>query len=501
MTSARGSESQAHLTSALSAQETPNNEGFISFLANSEFTVRKATTMCALLSLVGMPSTITGAARVSFLSHILKDDECTIRVVGALLSFIVQNGVIGICSNGDDSIHINGISYRNYCEVMRISLATMHDLLIFNHDPHPLGRGSMRGKEGLSLYGVIKVHIKTQAGRLLLRSWLMYPLTNQDEIVGRQYLVRKLYDGSNRSLLLALRDALRNVRNVHSCISNICKKAASINDWKGLYGSCKAFIALFDALRTGMKQRDDLGQAPLIAKIMEMDSRALRDAIGWMDAVIDFENSSVVDGLMVAPGFNENIDSLRRSLSVLNDVLAQVGFEELEKVRSKENCPELNSLCIEYQPLLGYLLLVEHEDVEREGFSIWEELGFEFFYKCNESGYYFKNDRCRELDEEPGDIIEELMNLEAQAYHYVEGKILPSFENILKMARVVTELDCIQALASTAKEHSWTMPIVNREFDGIDIENGRHALASLTVASFVPNSTRMRGGDIHIMTG
>lgn len=478
-------------------------ESSIFYLANVEFNINKAKNMCALVSVGGMPTELIPDKRIAYLSHIFGNDTSFIRVVGGLLAFIVKNGVLSCMTRNDNMIDIHSISYRNYCGVMKISPVTLRALNVFSDDIHPVGRGGMRSKEGLSLYGLLQSRVKTGSARLLLRLWLIYPSTDLSVIKERQFLVGTFLDGSNRALTVGLRYALVSLKNVRNLIGRMRRVVAGLADWKGLYGCAKAFITVLEALKMGVQQSERLKNCALVAKILSVREPDLREVVSWIDAVVDFDESAITGRLIVASGFSEEIDDLKRSYNAMDDFLTKVSIQELKELVTKEGCPSVTSLQVVYVPQVGFLAVLREEDVDGVGVETWEKHGLRFVFHSKESGYHFRNERCRVLDEEIGDIHGAILDLESKAYQYLEKQVLMYCESLCVMGDAVCELDCLQGLAACAQEMSWTLPTMVDDSEGgeVRIEEGRHVLLESKVASFVSNSTHLRIGDVHVVTG
>lgn len=480
-----------------------SSERMVSFLANSEFGLTKSTELCGFVNLRGTPEHLAPTERFAYLSHLLGEEECILRAVGGLLSFIVQNGVLGTLAAGNDneSITINAVRNHNFCDVTNISPTTLRALQVFSQDTHPVGRGSLTPKEGLSLFGILKSHVKTAAARKLLKVWLLYPSTDLETITQRQFVVEVLRRSPNSAVLQALKDALRGVKNAPGVLWRLKKIRGGINDWKRLFSSLKSYVIVIDTLKIAIQQNEDLVRSPLFAKAMTISESHLRECVSWIDAVVDFEESTASGKLVVAQGFSEEIDEMKRCLSGLDDFLTSVGVEEHAKFLEMEDPPCLNSLWFTYQPQIGYLVLLSEGDVDSMGIETLEQHGMSFVYSSPDQGYHFKNDRCRQLDDDLGDIYGAIMDLEAKAYRYLESKVFALSAAIFEVASLVRELDCLQAFACVANEYSWTKPTFSEDAKGLVIEDGRHPLIELIVSSFVPNQTNLKRGDIQIVTG
>lgn len=502
--SASGDASHVVENESSSRRSTENQRGElnISYLPNNEFSRVKAIELISLVSILGMPPNLTRDRRASFLVHILGEDDCVIRAVGGLLSFIVQHDILRAFGAESDSIHINAIHERNFCDVVSVSPTTLRALHVFHLDTHPVGRGSMQAKEGLSLFGILKVHIKTASARAMLRAWLMYPSTDTEKITQRQVMVRFLKGNENSAVLATLKDALRGVRNVPGVLSRFRKASASINDWKALFSSVKAFVVLLETLKLAVQQNSDIADSPLLKKANKVDESHLRETVNWIETIVDFEDSTAAGRMVVANGFSSRIDDLKRSYGGLDDFLSRIGAQELTRLLETENPLPLSTMQFTYKPQIGYLIALSEEECEEIGLKKFGEHGLSFMYSSFKDGlYFFKNERCNELDREIGDIHSAVIDLEAEAFRFLENKILDFSSTLYETASIICELDCLQALACSSKDYGWNMPEVSGNSQVLDIDDGRHALLELSVPCFIPNSTKMKHGDVHIVTG
>ena len=470
------------------------------YLPNKDFSLSKALQQCALLSVAGMPSHLGGDARIDYLSHTLGQDESITRVLGGLLTFAIDNNIFGPIESGDDVIHVDTLSYRNFCNTMRCSLSTMRALSVFSNDVHPIGRGSLRGKEGLSLFGILKSHTRTSTSRHLLRSWLLYPSTSVKVLQERQCIVVSFRHKSSRPHLGSLRSALRGVRNVPVLFKHVRKSASRINDFSGLRSSALSFGLILETMKNVIQIDEASLETRLVKKMLEIDEAIFRHVIELIDSVVNFEDSKLSGRLVVVHGYSEELDEMRRLYAGLDDFLTRVGTEEMQIFQERHPDVPLESLKFTYEPQIGFLLAISSRNCEKIGTSNMEALGLSFL-SSDERTHFFKNERCRELDEEIGDIHGAIRDLEDRAFLDLEGKLLENATPLILMYEHCQELDCLQAFASAADEYSWIMPKIQDNCEGLTIVDGRHALLDLTVPCFVPNSTRMKTGDINIITG
>lgn len=503
----QSSSKETHSANPSKHRDLPDlsRETMISFIPNSEFAIAKSRELCSIVQIESLPKSFNPTrAPPSYMMHVAGEEDCVVRAIGGLLSFLLKNGVLGTVAtgvDGNETIQINTIVYRNFFNTMRLGPTTLRALNVFNNDKHPIGHGSLKGKEGVSLFGILKTHVRTAAARDLLKNWLRYPSTCIETIRERQFVVDLLRKSSNRVVLVAVKDALRGVKNVPAILRRMRKISAKVTDWKALYSSLKSFIILMDTMKVAVHQNVDFNESSILARFTKIDERQLRDAENWIDAVVDFEESSVSGRMVVAEGFSEEIDEMKRSYNALDDFLTAVGVEEHERLSQVDNAPRLNSLYFTYNPQIGYLVVLTENDCDQIGIECLEMHGMSFVFRSSEHEYHFKTERCRQLDDGLGDIHGAIVDLEAKAFRYLESKIFSSFTVIYNMFSLVRELDCLQALACSATEYTWTKPDFCADDDRLMIKSGRHPLLDLLVPSFVPNSTNLRRGDVQVLTG
>lgn len=479
-----------------------SSETMISFIPNSEFSVVKSRELCNLVQIKSLPNRLKfEKVPHSFVAHVAGEEDCVVRAIGGLLSFLLKNGILGTAADNMESIQINAIVYRNFFNSMKLSPTTLMALNVFSNDTHPVGHGSLKGKEGVSLFGILKTHVQTAAARDLLKNWLRYPSTCVDTIKERQFVVDFLRKSSNRAISVAVKDALRGVKNVPAILRRMRKINAKVTDWKALHSSLKSFIILLDTLKVAASQNADFKESTILSEFTRIDESRLRDAENWIDAVVDFEESAVSGRMVVAEGFSEEIDEMKRSYSALDDFLTAVGVEEHERLMQDDNAPRLNSLYFTYNPQIGYLIVLTESDCDQVGIENLKMHGMSFIFSSPNQEYHFKNERCRQLDDELGDIHGAIIDLEAKAFRYLESKLFSNSSIIYDVFALVRELDCLQALACSATEYVWARPNFLSDSNTLVIEEGRHPLLDLLVPSFVPNSTNLRRGDVQILTG
>ena len=137
------------------------------------------------------------------------DSPLQIRCLGALLSFL-ESTIFSLEIGG--TITVNDIEHAKSSKFMNINSNTISALNIFSTEHHPLVVSSGKGnsKEGSSLFSLLD-RTRSRGGREMLRSWMLQPLLEPDEIRLRQDGVELFCsqidsDGQTGAILVLLQD-------------------------------------------------------------------------------------------------------------------------------------------------------------------------------------------------------------------------------------------------------------------------------------------------------
>jgi hypothetical protein len=220
----------------------------------------------------------------------------------------------------------------------------------------------------------------------------------------------------------------------------------------------------------------------------------------------------------------DNIESLLTSLA--HEVLAQI--------------PLLSALSVQYVPQVGYLIVVDQDQVQflpgsaascRPGTATSatsavtqgseytgtlrpdlqdcgsSEAGvaptstststtgdvFTFVFQQEDKCYY-KNQRMREMDDSIGDIKNTILDAQKAILYQLEEAVLDVEVELRVLGDVLATLDAVCSLGTVAVENGFVCPEIVDDRHVIIIKGGKHPLQAMTSsstagASFVPNDT------------
>lgn len=129
----------------------------------------------------------------------------------------------------------------------------------------------------------------------------------------------------------------------------------------------------------------------------------------------------------------------------------------------------------------------------------------DFRFICvKESITLFKNKVTDQLDQSYGDIDATIKAKEIEIVRQLEETILAHESEIRETLNVISELDCIQALAVAAEENGYVRPqVLPKEASIVSIKKGRHPLQERVMdCEFIPNHTDITPDKrVNVITG
>ncbi|XJO78713.1 hypothetical protein BDV3_003111 [Batrachochytrium dendrobatidis] len=362
---------------------------------------------------------------------VVLDHREMVGAAGALLTYLAKTNLTRTFDYGDH-ITIQTVENISLENTMQLSVNAMTSLHIFQEQGHPnIFRQAKR--ESLSLFGILNFS-QTQAGKMLLKQWIMRPLLDLDTIKERhdsiEWFIQQ--DLSSRKML---QDSLRRLRN----------------------------IPILDDVPPSLFQQL---------------SQHIND--------IDFDMSKEEARLVVKQNVDEDLDSFKKTYSNLETILSTVATTVAQTVPQTLS----KSLNIVYFPQLGYLVAISNSAIlkcqSNHDYAI-DGLLFQF---STATMAYYKSDMMYELDDTLGDIHSMIVDRELEVVQQLREVMLDHGEYFLQASRTLTELECILSLTEAAVRYKYTRPTMTHE-SGLHIIGGRHPLKELCIDAFIENDTHI----------
>ncbi len=324
-----------------------------------------------------------------------------------------------------------------------------------------------RSPEGTSLRGAVDRTL-TPMGTRLLREWILHPLRDLAAITHRQDLVAAFHD--DPPLLAAVRDILRDIRDMERAVSRLSLASGNARDLIAL----KSSLALLPSLRATLAENNS---SPLLG---------LAGGLHTFDSLVELLASAVVDdpppttreGGMIREGHDTDLDQLRRAGTEGRRWIADLQDREITRTGIK-------SLKIRYNSVFGYYLEVTKANLA----SVPGD------YTRKQTTANSERFITPELKEMEGRILggeERARALEAEIFGQLRAAVLTELAPLQDTARAVAQIDALAGFAETARTFRYIRPTVTAS-GAITITDGRHPVLDQTMASgrFVPNDTAL----------
>jgi len=338
---------------------------------------------------------------------------------------------------------------------------------------------TLRGgrREG-SLLGSID-RTATGMGARLLERWLRFPLTGYSAISARLDAVEELL--SDRSSLLTVRGLLVEVTQVDRVAGSIAMGRARSRELLALGHTLKLLPDLAGAL-AGCSS--DL-IATLTPRLIGLELPA--ELIG---RAIDPDCPNTLrDGGVIAKGFNEELDRLRRIGSEGQSWLADYQARESQRTG-------VANLKVGYNHVFGYYIEITnvHRDKVPDDYIRKQTL---------KNAERYITDELKRYESEILSAGERAKAMEAQLFEQVRCDLAQHVAAFQSAAEALATLDVLAALAQLALERDYRRPCITQD-NVLHIVGGRHpVLAKELRERFVPNDVHMDATDnrLLIVTG
>ncbi|MDQ3197630.1 MAG: DNA mismatch repair protein MutS, partial [Verrucomicrobiota bacterium] len=354
---------------------------------------------------------------------------------------------------------------------------------------------SSRGARDTSLLAALDRTVTPMGGRRL-RSWVLQPIRDLEELGCRQQFIADLIQESD--LLASLRDSLTKIRDLERASGRLSQASGNARDLVSLKTSLQQIPALkrelqklldrsaFGANRLTESVTVDLLAERLQKELCEMPALAAR--LG--DALLDEPPLALKDGGMFRDGFNPQLDELRQASRDGKNWITALQEREIAHTGIK-------SLKVRFNSVFGYFIEVTKSNLA----SVPDR------YTRKQTTVGGERFITPELKETEGKILgadECGRHLEYQLFQSLREETLGELAPIQQTANAIATLDVICALAETARLFHYCRPKLDSSLR-LRLIDARHPVLDQNLAEekFVPNDTEIDGEKMRlaIITG
>ena len=300
----------------------------------------------------------------------------------------------------------------------------------------------------------------TAMGARLLRTWLLRPSLELEEIRGRLDAVEEL--GNSALEMGRLRKVLQSIQDLERILSRVTLETANGRD----------LLAMRDSMRQlpELSRRLESYTSPLLSQ--EMDH--LEDLEQLLAcSIAEDPPVTLTEGGLIRTGFDSKVDELREITRSGKSFIAGLETEERQKTG-------ISSLKVKYNKVFGYFIEVTkaHQDAVPDHYIRKQTLvGSERFI----------TPELKEYEEKVLTAQEKIYELEKNLFCQIREQVGDQARRIQQVAHVVATIDVLAAFAEAARRYHYTRPQLDETHE-LKIRAGRHPVVEANSSEpFVPN--------------
>jgi DNA mismatch repair protein MutS len=373
-----------------------------------------------------------------------------------------------------------------------------------------------RGARDTSLLAVLDRTVTPMGGRKL-RSWILQPLRDLNELNCRQQMIADLLHESD--LLSSLRHALKSIRDVERAAGRLSQASGNARDLVTLRNSLQQIPGLKAEL-SKLIERINFGRAgssfveaglsaanppavqptrpPLRTDSYQSLANRLQNEIAEMpelaaklqSALVDDAPLALKEGGIFRDGFDAQLDELRNA--------SRDGKNWINALQEREIATTgIKSLKVRFNSVFGYFIEITKSNLANVPVHYTRK-------QTTVGGERFITPELKEMEAKILGADERARNLEYSLFQKLRDQTLTELGPLQKTAGAIATLDSICSLAETARLFHYCRPQLDDSLR-LTICDGRHPVLdqNLVEEKFVPNDTELDGEKLRlaIITG
>ena len=352
--------------------------------------------------------------------------------------------------------HIRALQVEELDEALSLDAATRRNLELDS---------SLNGNPAATLLAVLDTTV-TGMGARALRRWLGRPITNRAALRQRYQAVGALGAAHAYSPLQA---RLRAVGDLERILARIALRSARPRDLTQL----RAALAELPALRSALGLID----SPLLASLHASSADHAAERERLVAAIAAEPSVFLRDGDVIAPGYDEELDELRRIATHTDDFLLEL--EQREKARTG-----LAGLKLGFNRVQGFFIEIPRAQAERVPADYLRR-------QTVKSAERFITPELKGFEDKVLGARERALAREKQLYEELLARLIESLGGLQSTAMALAELDALTALSERAVTLDWCAPeLVDAPL--LHLEGARHPVVEqFSAAPFVPNDLEL----------
>jgi DNA mismatch repair protein MutS len=345
---------------------------------------------------------------------------------------------------------------------------TISEFLILDHQTRRNLEITQTVRDG-SYYGSLLWALDqtcTPMGGRSLRRWLLQPLLDAQQIHQRQQTVQELIAKS--SLRQDLRSLLHRIYDLERLSGRAGSGTANARD----------LVALADSLEriTELSQVVATTQSPYLVNLQSLPPELEQLAQSLKTALVESPPIALLEGGLIRPGINPELDELRQQMVADQQWLANLEVTERKRTG-------ISTLKVGFNKVFGYYIGISRTKTEQAPADYIRKQTL-----ANEERYI-----TPELKEREARIFsqqQDLYQLEYEIFLQLRAEVSQEVDRIRQVAAVVAAADVLASFAEIAIYQGYCCPQMT-DSRQINVRAGRHPVVekSLPPGLFVANHT------------
>ncbi|MBS7362933.1 MAG: DNA mismatch repair protein MutS [Paludibacteraceae bacterium] len=395
----------------------------------------------------------------------------------SLKGFGVENLQVGQVAAGAILHYLDYTQHKNISHVNSIrrieeeKYVWMDRFTVRNLELFPTSDENQR-----SLLGIINETMTPMGSRQMMR-WLAQPLKEVTPIVERHEIVETLFQ--EKQLRELLNECLPQIGDMERIVSKIAAKRANPRDVLAL---CSA-LKMVGPIKIACSQSSNVNLQGMAERLNPCEHICAK-----IDSMIVPNPPALLSkGGVIAPGYNEDLDSWRQISTNSKDVLLKIQDEEMERTG-------ISSLKVGYNNVFGYYLEVRntHKDkVPQEWIRKQTLTGAERYI----------TPELKELEAKITKAEEMIIPLETRLFMELIDELADYISPVQTDTSIIAQLDCLMSFVSVSEKYKYVRPVVDDSLV-IDIREGRHPVIERQLpidSPYIANSVELDNEKKQIM--
>ncbi|WP_439650410.1 DNA mismatch repair protein MutS [Pollutimonas nitritireducens] len=334
---------------------------------------------------------------------------------------------------------------------------------------------TISGESSPTLFSTLD-HCETPMGSRLLRRWLHNPLRDNDAALARQQVISVFLSAPRQDRLGAEAplSSLRQMLDRYPDLERIATRIALRSVRPRELASLRDALALLPAVAEHLKLCFN-AEPTLRSYIHRIDiDSAIADLL---HQAVDAEPALMIrEGGVIAPGYDEELDTLRRLASDSGEFLLELETRERERTG-------ISNLRVEFNRVHGFYIEVSRGQSDKVPADYRRR-------QTLKSAERYITPELKSWEDKVLSAKDRSLSREKWLFENLLDELMVHAPALSECASALAEVDALAALAEHAALNDWIAPELTQNNE-IMIEAGRHPVVEHSIERFTPNDCEL----------